>query len=308
MRVAKETDRAVDWDAIYAHLRSRLLSIGALKFEELQDKAEVKWKSVVMTAKTDSVAIQHSIDEITKAWQGMREVGFFSETDPEQNRRLMRDLRNKVPLGSPLKLYLGTKEYEANSLDQWVAMVQTFQDLVPKGSKESARVGAEADGSSISDLDAVDAEGLPIGPWSDELTYEQREEEVVRRLNDSMNAARSPYQRPKAKRPSLRGTVSESVLASVPRCRDCGGRHTGRCPNYVAARDSTYNRRNAADAGMYCTFADPSKEGLVCGGMGHLAKHHNHSVAEAAGGSLPKPKGKGKGARIGPKGLSLIHI
>ena len=40
MAAAQHSDAPKDWDAVYDHLRMRLLTIGAVDYEEVQEKVE----------------------------------------------------------------------------------------------------------------------------------------------------------------------------------------------------------------------------------------------------------------------------
>ena len=107
---ALHTDLPAKWDELYAHLRARLLAIGAVNFEDVQEKAEAAWKAVKFTDKAEALAIQKSIEDITKAWQRMCEVSMFTPGDVESDKRLMRDLRRKVPESSQLKMWFISKD------------------------------------------------------------------------------------------------------------------------------------------------------------------------------------------------------
>ena len=109
---------------------------------------------------------------------------------------------------------------------------------------------------------AEDGWEYPSCPWDDDWSEGEGEESVYR-LDDARNA----YGRKRPVRKKfLRGTVGEDVLKKVPRCRDCGGRHTlSRCPNTYASEDPTYNRADAERNQQFCQFADHRMQGLVCG-------------------------------------------
>ena len=117
LAAAKPDESQAVWDAVYAHLRARLLSIGHLKLEEVQKVAEDKWRSVMVTDKMSVSALNNSIVDVSKCWQEMTNCDVFDERNAEKQRRLMRDLNNKLPPGSPLKVYFTTKEYAPSNFD-----------------------------------------------------------------------------------------------------------------------------------------------------------------------------------------------
>ena len=170
----------------------------------------------------------------------------FTPGDLGSDKRLMRDLRRKVPESSPLKMWFISKDYEPTTFDQWVAMIQVFQQACKSGTRESARVASEAVPALDTDaaerhielgLDvplrykdtdeevvrlAVDVSkesgegGVPFGPWDERFNVIEHAKECVRALGDAMNAAR--VKKPVG-RMSLRGTVSKDILEKYPRCR-----------------------------------------------------------------------------------------
>ncbi len=169
MAAAQQSDAPKDWDAIYAHLRMRILTIGAVDYEEVQEKVEREWKNVMVTDRMDKASLQKSITDISKSHQKMTEVGLFtSGTSPEalaSQEKLMRDLKRKVKVGSQLRLWLSTKEYEAPSFDQWIALIQHFMLQIPDG-KEGAKALTDGDFGSSNTLESIKAgaEESGVGP------------------------------------------------------------------------------------------------------------------------------------------------
>ena len=300
------------------------------------------------------MAIQNSIQELTKGWKEMCRVNLFIPGERDSDKKLMRDLRRKVPEGSQLAYFLVGKDYEASTLDEWIAMIQVFQRACPAGAKgpdsakvaldgvSDVRLAANAEeyiraGKDVPMVDLttgedvrrqVDVEnvlgedGVPFGPWDAGFDRIVHTSECIYALSDAMNAAK---RKTMPGRMSLRNTVGKDILDKYPRCKECGGRHSvSKCPNYLAGRDPTYKVQDCRAQQMYCMFSDSRAQGLVCGGMGHLAKHHNQAVAESAGGGggrtqvrpqtgyqrppqrtffSPNTKGgKGKSGRFGGKG------
>ena len=94
-----------------------------MRFELIRERAEAKWRTVMVTDKCDYDAIMDSIVNITKAWSDMIRCEAFDDTD-RSHQRLMIDLKNKVPRGSKLPDQISSKDWEPNTFDQWISMIQ----------------------------------------------------------------------------------------------------------------------------------------------------------------------------------------
>ena len=64
LATARRVDDSISWDNVYAHLRARLLQVGTVDFELVQDKVEGAWKAIEFTAEAEMMAIQNSIQEL----------------------------------------------------------------------------------------------------------------------------------------------------------------------------------------------------------------------------------------------------
>ena len=56
MATAQQSDAPKDWDAVYAHLRMRPLTTGAVDYGEVQEKVEREWKNVMVTDRMDKAS------------------------------------------------------------------------------------------------------------------------------------------------------------------------------------------------------------------------------------------------------------
>jgi hypothetical protein len=181
LAMARRLDDPAAWDNVYAHLRARLLQIGTVDFELVQDKVEHAWKAIKFTSKPEMMAIQNSIQELTKGWKEMCRVNLFIPGDVESDKKLMRDLRRKVPEGSQLAFFLTGKDYEATTLDEWIALIQVFQRACPAGSKGSDGVKSAVDGLSDVRLAPNAEEYIRAGkdvPMTDLVTGEDVRKQV----------------------------------------------------------------------------------------------------------------------------------
>ena len=85
--------------------------------------------------------------------------------------------------------------------------------------------------------------------------------------------------------PKKKAVTKAESLKEIPKCEICKGVHFVKpCPNVFAKRDN-FDARKAEQGNIRCNFRD-SRRGhwdVVCGGRGHVAKHHQAAEDEAAG-------------------------
>ena len=93
-----------------------------VRFEVIRERAEARWRAVMVSDKYEYDAVLDSIVTITIAWQDMVHCEGFDNTEPSL-RRLMIDLKNKVPRGSRLSDQVSAKDWEPSTLDQWISMI-----------------------------------------------------------------------------------------------------------------------------------------------------------------------------------------
>ena len=179
IKIATETDSRVNWAKLYSFLRIQVFRFADVRFELIRERAEAKWRSVIVTDKYYYDAIMGSIVSITKAWSDMIRCEAFDDTD-RSHQRLMIDLKDKVPRGSKLSDQISSKDWEPNTFDQWISMIQGLIRNYPRGQKrrEPNRKVAEV---------AEDGWEYPSCPWDDDLS-EGNVEESAYRLDDVRNA------------------------------------------------------------------------------------------------------------------------
>ena len=91
----------------------------------------------------------------------------------------------------------------------------------------------------------------------DETAVDEEIDEVIGRFND-LRQARSGLRRPTS-RPRARAEADkQALLANIPQCPECKGRHRVRpCPNTYARKDG-FDTRKAEQSGTRCNYRDPS--------------------------------------------------
>ena len=166
---------------------------------------------------------------------------------------------------SPLRIWFYRHD-QANAagvttVPQWIAKVTRYRSLLGRR-KESARRANE----ELSDIDEGQEEEDPPAP--PEYTVEE-----VALLNSARQARGALKRGPD---PKKKQTSKAASLKEIPKCDVCKGGHFVKpCPNVFAKKDN-FDARKAEQGNIRCNFRD-SRRGhwdVVCGGRGHVAKHH----------------------------------
>ena len=85
----------------------------------------------------------------------------------------------------------------------------------------------------------------------DEAVVDDEIEEVIGRLND-LRQARSGLRRPTSRSRARAEADKQALLANIPQCPECKGRHRVRpCPN-VYSRKEGFDTRKAEQSGTRC--------------------------------------------------------
>ena len=126
----------------------------------------------------------------------------------------------------------------------WLDRAQKYRSLLAHRRKEQVLGAAEP---RLREEDAGDFEGRE----ADEVEEDDELDEVIGRLND-LRQARGGLRRPNS-RPRARAEADkQAMLASVPQCSDCKGRHRVKpCPN-VCARKEKFDAQKAEQSGTRC--------------------------------------------------------
>ncbi|MCP4240574.1 MAG: hypothetical protein GY772_08430, partial [bacterium] len=260
--------------------------------------ARQQWEKVRFS---ESLRTYEDIDEVLErilvARKRMVLTGQMVIGRPETERRELQDLDKKVPKGTNLRLFIYTIAGPPESFRQWFERCQRYAAGLPRRSNpevgaERHRMAAETpvvDSGPLGEGEEEESEedqGEDLEPWAEEDAYPPGEgEDKGFRMNDFRQAA-GGLRRPKAR---VKPKPRPAGAAGAPFCRVCNGRHrVWPCPNVVAKKDANFNSEAAATSGAKCFFQDPKfANEPACGGVGHLARHHQQAEAEASAARVP---------------------
>ena len=259
-----------DFMTYYRYIRGQLFVRAGLQYENPGELTKKRWENIKIPG---NLKFQDDLDEaletIITVYHQLVRHGVIIPGFAQDERRLVMDLGMKVERGTDFRtwFYGGDARQEIVTVSMWIARAQRYKSLLAHRKKELMLEVTEY-GSRGGEADGEDADG-----GVDESTNDADWEETIGRLND-LRQARGGL-RKSGSRPGARNERDkQTVLAEVPHCPDCKGRHRVKpCPNVYAKKDG-FDPQKAEQSGTRCNYRDPVHTELTCSGRGHLAKHH----------------------------------
>jgi hypothetical protein len=286
--VAGATD--VDYGNYYRYIRGEMFKRANVQYEDPGEASRKRWENIRIP---NHFRFQEDLDEvietIVEVYTQMSKHGMILAGLEDDERKMVQDLSNKVERGTDFRMWFyGTDGYQdIRTVRGWVDRAQKYRSLLAHRRKDAALAAVEV-GARGDDVDEFEGQEAEDDEGTDEL------DEVIGRLND-LRQARGGLRRPSSRSRMRADADKQAGLVNVPQCSDCKGRHRVKpCPN-VCARKDKFDVQKAEQSGTRCNFRDLIHVEVVCGGRGHLAKHHRQVEAEAA---QYRGVGGGSGQRV----------
>ena len=81
IKTATDTDSRINWAKLNSFLRIQVFRFADVRFELIRERAEARWRSVMITDKYEYDAIMDSVVNITKTWPDMTRCEAFDDTE-----------------------------------------------------------------------------------------------------------------------------------------------------------------------------------------------------------------------------------